>query len=566
MEIINSIDDSISIYDATGKKIIGSAGTKDERFPIRLDGETIAWISGGKASHIIANILSHLAEKERDIKCLAEETLNKYKELTMLYALNEKMAMSLELEKIGHVIIAEAVKMIKADNASIMLMDKNKGVLRILSALGKEYNPKVELKPDEGIAGYIFNSGKAEIVNKVESDKRFVAGANRIYSIMCAPLKVKDKILGVINISSEKPYDYTASDLKFFTALASQAASAIEIAHLYDAEKRQKEMLERENINLTYNLRQKFSPARILGTSRQIRDILDKVEKIADIPINVLITGETGTGKELIAKAIHYNSSRFGKPFVVVNCSAVPEPIFESEMFGIEKGVATGVDKRMGKIEQANGGTLFLDEIGDMPLSCQAKMLRIIESQQLERLGSRESIPLNIRVIAATNKDLKKEVENGNFREDLFYRLNVMNFHIPPLRERREDIPLLINYFLDNCTRKFCKQQIRFSADAIKLLMQYNWPGNVRELENEIERAVALCVSDVVTIYDLSDNIRNQSKSAFMETEALLIDKSEKAIINKALIEAKGNKSKAAKALGISREGLRKKMKRFGLK
>jgi Nif-specific regulatory protein len=564
-QLISAVVDSIAIYDSEGKIIMGKTEPKDSRLPINHEGKIIGWVSGGNSSYVIASLLSHLAGKERDIRCLARETLDKYKELTMLYALNERMALSLEPEKIAHVIIDEAVKMIKADSASIMLMDKDKGVLRVLAARGREYHPKIELKSGEGIAGYVFSNGKEEIVNAVVSDKRFVAGANRVCSIMCAPLKVKDKVIGVINTSSERPYDYAAADIKLLTTLASQAAAAIEIAHLYDAERRHKEMLARENINLSLNLRQKFSPTRILGTSRQIRDILDNVERIADIPINVLITGETGTGKELIAKAIHYNSSRSGKPFVAVNCSAIPDTIFESEIFGIEKGVATGVDKRIGKIEQANGGTLFLDEIGDMPLSAQAKILRVLESQQLERVGGRESISLNIRIIAATNKELKKEVEDGNFREDLFYRLNVMHFNIPPLRERREDIPLLINYFLENCTRKFCRPQTRVSPDVIELLMRYRWPGNVRELENEVERAVALCTSDTITSHDISETIKEASdKAASSGSGTLNIDESEKNLVLKALKEADGNRSKAAKSLGISREGLRKKIKRYG--
>ena len=563
--LISAIDDSIAVLDPEGKQIIGKSDVKGNRVPVINDNKIIGYVSGKKRPEAIAALLGFMAEKESDKRSIVQETLEMYKEITMLYAINEKMSFSLEPKKVGDVIIEEAIKMIKADSASIMLMDRDKGLLRVLSARGKQCNPKTELRSGEGIAGYVFHSGKAEIINKVVSDKRFIAGANKIYSIICAPLKVKDKVLGVINISSERPYDYRAADLKLVMTLASQAAAAIEIAHLYGAEKMQKEMLARENINLSHNLRQKFAPTRILGASRKIMDILDKVEKIADIPVNVLITGETGTGKELIAKAIHYNSSRSNKPFVTVNCSAIPESIFESEMFGIERGVATGVDKRIGKIEYANGGTLFLDEIGDMPLLCQPKILRVIESQQLERLGGRESIALNVRIIAATNKDLKKEVENGNFREDLFYRINVVNLHLPPLRERKEDIPLLVNYFLELCSRKLCRPQMQFSPDAIELLMQHHWHGNVRELENEVERAVALSIGNIITINDISETIRKQHKTDSAEIGAFSIDESEKSLICKALDEAMGNKSKAAMSLGISREGLRKKMKRYGL-
>ncbi len=212
-----------------------------------------------------------------------------------------------------------------------------------------------------------------------------------------------------------------------------------------DLKKAQKELSEaqqrlaKENVNLRQNLRQKFSPSGILGQSRGIRDLLAKIEKISHTSAGVLITGETGTGKELVAKALHYNGPRGDKPFIAINCSAVPEQIFESEIFGIEKGVATGVDRRIGKIEQAHAGTLFLDEIGDMPIACQAKMLRVIEEQRLERVGGRKAIPVDVRIIAATNKELKQEAEDGKFRADLFYRLNIVNLHIPPLRERRDD-------------------------------------------------------------------------------------------------------------------------------
>ncbi|MCX5810908.1 MAG: sigma-54 dependent transcriptional regulator [Proteobacteria bacterium] len=326
-----------------------------------------------------------------------------------------------------------------------------------------------------------------------------------------------------------------------------------------------KERLAHENIALKLNLRQKFSPTNILGKSQQIRNILSTVGKIADTPINVLITGETGTGKELIAKAIHYNSSRSNKPFVVLNCSAIPETIFESEIFGIEKGVATGVEKRMGKIEQANYGTLFLDEIADMPLTSQAKILRVIEDHEIEWVGGRKTVPVDIRIIAATNKELKEEVENDNFREDLFYRLNVINIHVPPLRDRKDDIPILFNFFLDEYSRKFGKDKIQASRDVIEFLKQYSWPGNVRELENEAERLVALAYNDTITVDDFSENLREPAIRSVLEQKNLSIKKAEELLIKNALKEAGGNKTKAARTLGLSREGLRKKLKKYGL-
>jgi transcriptional regulator with PAS, ATPase and Fis domain len=327
-----------------------------------------------------------------------------------------------------------------------------------------------------------------------------------------------------------------------------------------------KQKLSHENINLKKNLRRTYTFSGILGTSRAIKDVIAKAERIADTTVNVLLTGETGTGKELIAKAIHFSSSRSLKSFIAINCSAIPESLFESEMFGIEKGVATGVAHRIGKIEAADGGTIFLDEIGDMPLSCQAKMLRAIEEREIEKVGSRKTTPVDIRILAATNRDLKKEVEKGSFREDLFYRLNVVHFNVPPLRERKDDILLLTNFFLEQYSKKFDRRRIRFEKDAIDLLKKYPWPGNVRELENEIERAVALSYSDTIAVSDLSEELRsfhlNGRSSASIN---LSLKDEEKRLIRMAMKESGGNKTLASKKLGFSREGLRKKMKRFGL-
>lgn len=322
--------------------------------------------------------------------------------------------------------------------------------------------------------------------------------------------------------------------------------------------------LAEENVNLRWNLREKFSPSGILGTSKGIGALLTMVEKVSHVSANVLITGETGTGKELVAKAIHYNSPRADKPFVAINCSAVPEPIFESEIFGIEKGVATGVDKRMGKIEQAQGGTLFLDEIADMPLACQAKMLRVIEEERVEPVGARKPIPVDVRILAATNKELRTEAEKGGFREDLFYRLHVINLHIPPLRERREDIRLLASHFLLEAVRRFGRDQMSFSPQALEKLMAYSWPGNVRELRNEIERAVILAPSREISLDDLSQEVR-ANRSAGPREAGLSVKANEKELIRKALADSGGNRSEAARLLGISREGLRKKMKRYGI-
>ena len=326
-----------------------------------------------------------------------------------------------------------------------------------------------------------------------------------------------------------------------------------------------RDRLSHENTRLRQSLRQSFSPVRILGNSQILLSLLEKAKKVADTPVNVMITGETGTGKELIAKTIHYNSSRSDGPFVAINCSAIPESIFEAEMFGVEKGVATGVEKRIGKIEQADGGTLFFDEIGDMPLPAQAKILRVIQDRLLDRVGGRKPFAIDVRIIAATNKDLRQALPDKTFREDLFYRLNVVHLHMPPLRDRAEDIPLLLNSFLVESTRRLGRPPMHFSKDALETLAAYPWPGNIRELENEVERAVALAANHTITVDDLRDHVRSSRPKASPAGNAASLKETEHNLIRRTLDATGGNRSEAARVMGLSREGLRKKMKRYGL-
>jgi transcriptional regulator with PAS, ATPase and Fis domain len=327
---------------------------------------------------------------------------------------------------------------------------------------------------------------------------------------------------------------------------------------------RAQERLAQENSRLKQTLKQHFSPVRIIGQSPQMAALIHQVRKVADTPVNVLVTGETGTGKELIAKTIHYTSGRSEKPFVALNCSAIPETIFESEMFGIEKGVATGVAMRIGKIEQANGGTLVFDEIGDMPLSSQAKILRVIEDRLVDKVGGRKPMAVDIRVVAATNRDLKEAVHKGAFREDLYYRLNVIRLPVPPLRERQGDIALLAKFFLDQSVRKLGSPPLGLSPEAMRLLEGYAWPGNVRELENEMERAVALATGETIAAADLSEGVRQSAPTRAAADPGTTVRQAEQRLIESTLQAAGGNKSEAARLLGMSREGLRKKLARFG--
>ena len=309
----------------------------------------------------------------------------------------------------------------------------------------------------------------------------------------------------------------------------------------------------------------------IIGNSSGIKRAKELAGNVAMGDTNVLLIGESGTGKELFARLIHVLSNRRSKPFVVVNSTAIPETLFESELFGIEKGTATGVEGRIGKLEIANGGTVFFDEIGDMPVEVQSKLLRVIEDRTIYRVGSRKDIKLDIRFIFATNRDLRKEVVKGNFREDLFYRVAVFPIELPPLRERKEDIPLLVEYFIDLYSHRIKKPVKGIEEKAMDLLLEYNWPGNVRELENVIERAIILCKGKKITPEDImiytpekEEDYENLPMN-LKEAGEIALKRAEVSVIKRALKESNGNKKKAAKLLGISYKTLYNKMNQYGI-
>ncbi|QEK13342.1 sigma-54-dependent Fis family transcriptional regulator [Crassaminicella thermophila] len=308
----------------------------------------------------------------------------------------------------------------------------------------------------------------------------------------------------------------------------------------------------------------------IIGNSPRMKEVLEIVNRVAKSIATVLITGESGTGKELIANAIHYNSDRENKPYIKVNCGAIPESLLESELFGHEKGAFTGaVSRKLGRFERADGGTLFLDEVGELSLATQVKLLRALQEKEIERVGGIEVIKVDVRVIAATNRDLKKMVKEGTFREDLYYRLNVIPIELPALRERKEDIPALIEYFMKKYCREMGREQIRISEDALESLLQYSWKGNIRELENVVERLVILSQGNVIYRDDLPKEIRFQKEETatfILPEEGLNLEEVEKNLIEQALKKTNYNQTKAAKLLGITRHTLLYRMDKYNIK
>ncbi len=318
------------------------------------------------------------------------------------------------------------------------------------------------------------------------------------------------------------------------------------------------------------DIKQKYQFDNIIGNSGAMKEVFKAMEKVINSKISVLILGESGTGKELVARAIHYNDKkRANKPFVAVNCSALPETLLESELFGHEKGSFTGAtNRRIGKFEQADGGTIFLDEVGLMSPATQAKVLRVLEDQTFERVGGNELIQVDVRVISATNTDLEEAIKKNEFREDLYYRLNKYPIKLPPLRDRKEDIPVLTAHFIKKYAKQEEKQIDDISPEALELLMAYNWPGNVRELENAIERAVVLASTNKITTKDLPPAVRSIGERKIYESDETLatwIEKLEEQALRQALLENEGNISKTAKKLGIGRATIYRKAKKYGL-
>jgi DNA-binding NtrC family response regulator len=326
-----------------------------------------------------------------------------------------------------------------------------------------------------------------------------------------------------------------------------------------------------ENARLRQELYGRFRIEGIVGRSPRMHEVIDLLGRVAGTTATVLVRGESGTGKELVARAIHYNSPRRGRPFTAINCAAIPESLFESELFGHEPGAFTGaVGRREGLFESSNGGTLFLDEIGDLPMTMQSKLLRVLQDREVRRLGGKETIKIDVRLITATNKQLEKELARGNFREDLFYRLNVVPIELPPLRDRLEDIPVLAQHFLEKYSGEFDKMVRALRPEALQALLRYRWPGNVRQLESVLERAVLLCDDETVGLRHLGPLLapgRPETDALFeLPEEGIDLEKLEKELIQKALARANGVATRAARLLHMNYKAFLYRLEKFGIR
>jgi Nif-specific regulatory protein len=430
-----------------------------------------------------------------------------------------------------------------------------------------------QFKLGEGITGKVVESGKPIVVPRVSKEPAFLNLASRRpdhlkqeLSFICVPIVLNRQPVGALGVDlrfkPERDYD---SSVKFLGVVSSMIAQALNVQRMVEEERRR---LLDENTHLRQELRERYDFSNIIGTSGPTRQMYEQVAQVAQTNTTVLIRGESGTGKELIAHAIHYNSLRAKKPFIKVSCAALPDTLIESELFGYEKGAFTGAAQRKkGRFEMAEGGTLFLDEIGDVNLGTQVKLLRVLQEREFERVGGTETVKVNVRLIAATNKDMEKAIAEGTFREDLYYRLNVFTIFVPPLRERKADLLLLADHFLDKFSREHNKVIKRISTPAIDMLTAYHWPGNVRELENALERAVLVCDGAVVHGHHLPPSLQTADSSGTVTRVSLkdAVAAYERDLILDALKTTRGNRAKAARLLDTTERILNYKVQGYGI-
>ncbi len=496
-------------------------------------------------------------------------------QLQLLYEITKAITDSLDLRESLSDVLAKLKEKLGMVRSAITIFDPVTETIRIEYSHGlpKETTRKVFYKIGEGITGTVVQTGEPVIVPRIDKDPRFLNKTKsrpdmhkEKISFICVPIKLSNNVIGTLSV--DIPYkgaDALKRNVRLLDIVASIIAQAVQLTRAIEEEKNR---LLDENLQLRNELQRRYHIEGIIGNSSKMQEVLELVRQVASSNTTVLIHGETGTGKELIAHAIHYNSLRSKRPFVKINCAALPENLLESELFGYEKGAFTGATRsRKGRFHQADKGTIFLDEIGDMPLSLQAKLLRVLQFKEFEPLGSNETCKVDVRVLAATSKNLEDEVKAQRFREDLYYRINVFPIFIPPLRERKDDVILLADFFLEKYSNANGKQIRRISTPAIDMLMSYHWPGNVRELESCIERAVLVCNGDVIRAEHLPPSLQTAVEPEKPSGATLpgAVENLEREMILEALKSAHGHQSRAAKMLGITLRVLGYKIRKYNI-
>lgn len=496
-------------------------------------------------------------------------------ELALLFDIGQILDRTMDLRDVVHPVLKAIAKHTGMVRGTLTLVDRHTGELVIEAAhgLSRGQRDRGRYQLGEGVTGRVVRTGRPMAVPKVSEEPLFLNRTKArddlkktAISFICVPIKVGNEVIGALSV--DRLFDDKTTldeDARLLSIIASMIAQAIRLRQ--EAAEDQKRLLE-ENTRLQEQLKDRFRPANIIGRSGAMQAVFDMIAQVAPSETTVLIRGESGVGKELVAHAIHYNSPRSSRPFVRVNCGALPETLIESELFGHEKGAYTGAtSQRKGRFELAHSGTIFLDEIGDLSPHTQIRLLRVLQEREFERVGGTDTIAVNVRVVAATNRNLEEQIEKNGFRQDLYYRLNVFPIHLPSLRERRTDILELANFFVEKYSKANGKRIKRISTPAIDMLTRYHWPGNVRELENCIERGVLLSQDDVLHGHHLPPTLQTAEASNTIMKGTLdeTLDRVEREMIIEALKNCRGNKTKAAAALGITERVIGLRVNRHGI-
>lgn len=515
-------------------------------------------------------------------KDLNQNNNSSFEELRKINTLLDKICRVRETNHILSIIINELIAYTNADQGVINLIPKETDD-KLITIVRKKDENNDEYKLHEQITGYVLKNKQLLTIEDLEKDERFPhvdSQGGKFKALICSPLIAHGEIVGLTTLVRDKNKPPFENDLvRLVGIISSQSAQILknalileELAHKNKLLIESKKKLQADYNRLISETQKSFSFENIIGKSVQMKQVLTMVSKVCINDTPVLITGPTGTGKELIARAIHYNSSRKDKPFVVKNCGLKTDNLLESELFGHVKGAFTGADKtKPGLFREADGGTIFLDEIGDAPLSTQIAILRVIQSGEIRPVGATKNEYVNVRVLSATNQNLKKMIEENKFRQDLFYRLNTMTIELPALAYRKDDIPLLTQHFLSLLRMKLNNPNLSMSPEALSLLEKYAWPGNIRQLEHELERAAVVCSLDgVIQPGDLSAEIRGEASdiSTVKKQQGYLkdiVEEIEIEIITKTLSDTDGNIQQSSKILGLTRKGLTDKIRRYNI-
>ena len=497
------------------------------------------------------------------------------KELSLLFEISQTLDASLELRDVIQPVLVAMAKHMGMMRGTIALLNRDTGEITIEAAYGLSHTEQARgrYRLGEGVTGKVVATGRPAAVPRISEEPLFLnrTGARRglrkkDISFLCAPIRLGNETIGALSADHLFAEGVAVEeDVRLLQIIASMIAQAV---RLRQSAQEERQRLMAENLRLQEQLKDRFRPTNIIGNSKAMQTVYDAIAQVAQSDTTVLLRGESGVGKELAAHAIHYNSLRASKAFIKVNCAALTETLIESELFGHEKGAFTGaIAQRKGRFELAHGGTIFLDEVGDLSASTQIRLLRVLQEKEFERVGSSETTKTDARVVAATNRDLERLVEEGTFRQDLYYRLNVFPIRIPPLRERKTDILLLADHFVEKYSKAHHKDVRRISTPAIDMLMSYHWPGNVRELENCIERAVLVSGDDVLHGHHLPPTLQTAEASGTLPRGPLqaVLDNVEREMILDALKSSRGNMAKAARALGITERLMGLRVKKIGV-